>query len=154
MSEEWRFGSRQCETSREWTSLRLDGELSELEEAMLRRHVAGCADCEAFVAAAEAFTARLRGAPLESPRPVFEATVERAGRSRFLGVGAVAAAVAASAAVLLAPGLGGGPTSLELAEVGTGTADVTLDAMRAGQRARARLPESIQFNRVRVIELT
>ena len=154
MSEARRFGSRQCETSREWTSLRLDGELSELEEAMLRRHIAGCADCEAYVAAAEAFTARLRSAPLESPRPMFEAAAERTGRSRFLGVGAAAAAVAASAAVLFAPGLGSRPASVELADLGAGTADVTLDAMRAGQRARARLPESIQFNRVRVIELT
>ena len=154
MSEARRFGSRQCETSRGWTSLRLDGELSELEEAMLRRHVAGCADCEAFVAAAEAFTTRLRSAPLESPRPLFEATAERAGRSRFLGLGVVAAAVAAAAAVLFAPGLGTGPSSVQLAELGAGTADVTLDAMRAGQRARMRLPESIQFNRVRVIELT
>ena len=53
----------------EWVSLRLDGELSELEEAMLRRHVAGCGDCQAFAATAESFTSLLRSAPLEPSAP-------------------------------------------------------------------------------------
>ena len=155
MNEVGRFWSRQCETAREWASLRLDGELSELEEAMLRRHVAGCADCGAFVAAAESFTARLRSAPLETPRAGLRGrAAERAGRRRFVGVGAVAAALAASAAVLFAPGLAGGPTPVQLSDAGAGTAEVTLDVMRAGQRARMRLPESITYARIRVIELT
>lgn len=146
--------SQQCETSREWVSLRLDGELSELEEAMLRRHVAGCADCRTFEEAAESFTTRLRSAPLETVPPVFEAGRQGTGRRRFVGVGAAAAALAASAAVFLAPGLGSSPSSLQLSELGGGTADVTLDAMRAGERARMRLPVSITSVRARFIELT
>jgi anti-sigma factor RsiW len=154
MNEVGRFWSRQCETAREWASLRLDGELSELEEAMLRRHVACCPDCGAFAEAAESFTARLRSASLETLASVFDAVPQSTGRRRFVGVGAVAAALAASAAVLFAPGLAGGPTPVQLSDAGAGTADVTLDVMRAGQRARMRLPESITYARIRVIELT
>jgi predicted anti-sigma-YlaC factor YlaD len=147
------FGSRQCETSREWVSLRLDGELSELEEAMLRRHAAGCPECAAFAASAELFTAQLRSAPLETVGLIFEAEPTRV-RRRFAAVGAAAAALAAAAAVLLAPGLGNKPSSAEFVYVGTGVSDVTFEAMRAGQRARMRLPESITNARIRVIELT
>ena len=146
--------AQQCETARECVSLRLDGELSELEEAMLRRHLAGCEDCRTFAAAAVAFTTRLRSAPLETLAPSYEAVPQRGTRRRFVGVGAVAAALAASAAVLFAPGLGSGPSSLPLAQLGAGTADVTLDAMRAGERARMRLPASITNARARFIELT
>ena len=37
-----------CERSREWISLRLDGELSELAEKMLESHLARCAACRTF----------------------------------------------------------------------------------------------------------
>ena len=151
--------AQQCETARQCVSLRLDGELSELEEAMLRRHVAGCADCRTFEEATESFTTRLRSAPLEAPAPVFAPQLQAGGRRRFIGVGAFAAALAAAAAVLFAPGLGSSPSPSQLSELGSGTADVSLDAvslatMRAGERARMRLPESITTVRARFIELT
>ena len=148
------FPAQQCEISREWISLRLDGELSELEEAMLRRHVAGCGDCRTFEEGAESFTTRLRGAPLETLAPFFEAGAQGRARRRFIGLGAAAAALAASAAVLFTPGLGNSPSSLQLSDLEAGTADVTLDAMRAGERARMRLPVSITSVRARFIELT
>ena len=159
MNDARRFLSRQslaqqCETARECVSLRLDGELSELEEAMLRRHVAGCADCRSFEEATESFTTRLRSARLETPAPAFDARLQAAGRRRFIGVGAFAAALAAAAAVLFAPGLGSSPSSLQLSELDSGTTDVTLAAMRAGERARMRLPASITNVRARFIELT
>jgi hypothetical protein len=119
----------------------------------LRRHAGGCADCRTFEEAAESFTTRLRAAPLETLAPVFDARLQAAGRRRFIGVGAFAAALAAAAAVLFAPGLGSSPSSLQLSELGGGTADVTLDAMRAGERARMRLPASITTVRARFIEL-
>ena len=31
-----------CERAREWSSLRLDGELPQLQRAMLRKHLAAC----------------------------------------------------------------------------------------------------------------
>ena len=52
-----------CERAREWASLRLDGELSQLESAMLESHLARCAACHAVVSRTEAFTTALRAAP-------------------------------------------------------------------------------------------
>ena len=43
-----------CERSREWISLRLDGELSELAEKMLESHLARCAGCQEFESSAAA----------------------------------------------------------------------------------------------------
>jgi len=37
-----------CERARQWASLRLDGELSELEDALLEQHLEGCSSCSAF----------------------------------------------------------------------------------------------------------
>ena len=102
------FWSQQCETSREWVSLRLDGELSELEEAMLRRHVAGCADCRTFEETAESFTPPAQRAARDA-RAGLRGSPQRRGAGGSSGVGAVAAALAASAAVLFAPGLGSSP---------------------------------------------
>jgi anti-sigma factor RsiW len=37
-----------CERAREWASLRLDGELSPLEEELLVRHLETCEECRTF----------------------------------------------------------------------------------------------------------
>ena len=37
-----------CDRAREWASLRLDDELSPLEEELLVRHLETCDDCRAF----------------------------------------------------------------------------------------------------------
>jgi ferric-dicitrate binding protein FerR (iron transport regulator) len=90
---------RSCERARNWVSLDLDDELSELENAMLRAHTARCAPCAAFQADAAAMTSCLRLAPLEPmPAPVVLPT-RRRSVSRIAQVGA-AAAVAVVAAGL------------------------------------------------------
>lgn len=51
-------------------SLDLDGELSRLELARLRRHLDRCAECRTFATAAEGLALALREAPLDPlPRP-------------------------------------------------------------------------------------
>jgi anti-sigma factor RsiW len=57
-----------CLRAREWSSLRADGELSELESELLERHLAGCSDCAGFEARLQAVATTLRAAPLEQPR--------------------------------------------------------------------------------------
>ena len=49
-----------CDRAREWSSLRLDGELSELESALLEAHLKHCTACAAFAVAAEAVALQLR----------------------------------------------------------------------------------------------
>jgi predicted anti-sigma-YlaC factor YlaD len=53
-----------CERARVWASLRLDGELSELEAALLDAHLGRCEECAADVAAFELATTTLRAEPL------------------------------------------------------------------------------------------
>ena len=56
-----------CVRAREWVSLRADGELSELERLLLRRHIARCVECRAFAEGVKTTTAVLRAAPAASP---------------------------------------------------------------------------------------
>lgn len=57
--------SRTCERARASISADLDGELSEVEEAMLRRHLRQCSSCSAFRVESRAFTDALRHVELE-----------------------------------------------------------------------------------------
>lgn len=88
-----------CERAREWASLRLDGELSQLESAMLESHLARCATCHDVVSQTEAFTTALRAAPFMAlRRPVAIPRVAAAMRA--------ARVTAAAAVMLVAAGLG------------------------------------------------
>jgi predicted anti-sigma-YlaC factor YlaD len=85
-----------CERSREWISLRLDGELSELAEKMLESHLARCAACRTFQSDVGVASRLVRTAPLE--RPEHPIALPRGRRRAYVRpVGAVAATVAAVA---------------------------------------------------------
>jgi anti-sigma factor RsiW len=56
-----------CERAREWSSLRLDGELSVLEEELLERHLGTCELCADFEDAMRATAGAMRSAPVERP---------------------------------------------------------------------------------------
>jgi predicted anti-sigma-YlaC factor YlaD len=83
-----------CERAREWVSLDLDGELSELEHALLRAHLDRCAACAAFAHDVRALTGELRAAPAETPAVPVTLPRRRSGAVRVLQVGAAAAAIA------------------------------------------------------------
>jgi hypothetical protein len=83
-----------CDRAREWTSLRLDGELSPLEEELLERHLDLCVDCRAFDADVRWATDVLRLTPHERPsrRVILPARpAARISRSRLTAVAAAAA---------------------------------------------------------------
>jgi anti-sigma factor RsiW len=84
-----------CARARFWASLRVDGELSELEGALLDAHLSGCAACREVVAGFAVATRSLRAAPLAQPSPV-SVHLRRAPR-RFLATAAVAVVVLAGA---------------------------------------------------------
>jgi anti-sigma factor RsiW len=81
----------------------LDGELSELEGALLDAHLARCADCATYAAGSEASITVLREAPLEVPKPVV-VQADRPGRSAVAFV--MAATLVGAAAILGALGDG------------------------------------------------
>lgn len=83
-----------CERARFWASLRLDGELSELEGALLDAHLARCAGCRTAVDGFGASTTALRSAPLERLAPV-AVELPRTPR-RLVAMVAVAAVVVLS----------------------------------------------------------
>lgn len=93
--------SRTCERARAWSSRQLDGELSEIETAILHRHLRHCEQCAAFVANTARVTQSLRQAPLE---PVaFEIAVAR--RRRHPRALRSASGLAAACVVLAAAGI-------------------------------------------------
>jgi anti-sigma factor RsiW len=60
-----------CERAREWASLQLDSELSELERSMLRAHTRRCSACAEYVLEIGAITETVRMTVLEPiPHPV------------------------------------------------------------------------------------
>jgi anti-sigma factor RsiW len=86
-----------CERAREWASLGLDGELSELERVLLGSHTRRCAACAAYVVEITAITETIRAAELQPvPQPVAIPLRRRISlASRALPAGAAAAAVLA-----------------------------------------------------------
>lgn len=100
-----------CERARFWASLRFDGELSELEGALLDAHLERCAACQAVVQGFGASTIALRSAPLEQPVPVALA-LPRSPR-RLVATIAVAAVLVLG---MIAGGLVRGQVSQEAAQ--------------------------------------
>jgi predicted anti-sigma-YlaC factor YlaD len=109
-----------CERSREWASLRLDGQLSTFETALLDRHLRRCPACRAFAEGVTVQTQLLRSAPLEEPLrgvtlPERSSRPVRRGAAGALGA---LVAAAAAAAVLFSPS-SPTPSSTTAASVGT-----------------------------------
>ncbi len=100
-------------------SLRLDSELSELEEALLAAHLARCAACSSFADDLETVTETLRTAPLVEPALPFQLPRRRAR----LGVAQVGTAAAATitAAIALGSfvGLGSAPARISASDIET-----------------------------------
>ena len=89
----------ECERARARASLGLDGELSEVEQALLRAHIGRCASCAGFERDLDALTLEIRRAPLQRPARAAMPDRRRSTGRRVLQVGAVAAAVAIAAAL-------------------------------------------------------
>src|SRR5439155_2670530 len=87
-----------CDRGREWISLRLDGELSELAQKMLDSHLARCPDCSAFEEQVSGIALQLRATPLERlERPIEITHRRRRMPVRVWSMGAAAASLAAAA---------------------------------------------------------
>ena len=88
-----------CARARFWASLRVDGELSELEGALLDAHLGRCADCQAYEAGVAGTTEALRSTPLVAVAPMVVAAPARPGR--------IIAGLVAATLVVLAALVGG-----------------------------------------------
>src|SRR5438046_1244476 len=93
-----------CERACRWASLRVDGELSELESALLDDHLGRCRSCRVFACGVEAVSASLAAARLERPAPLV-LVIPR--RRRPLRSAAAATLVAVAGIAALVGGLAG-----------------------------------------------
>ena len=101
-----------CERAREWASQRADGELSELERLLLRRHLGRCGDCRAFAENVSTIATTLRETEQLVPaRRILVARAPRQERRRprlrvafAVGMVALAAGLGAFAGLLVSNG--------------------------------------------------
>ena len=101
-----------CERAREWASQRADGELSELERLLLRRHTGRCGDCKAFAESVTTISTALRETEQLVPaRRILVAVPPREARRRprlrvafAVGLIALAAGLGAFAGLLATDG--------------------------------------------------
>jgi predicted anti-sigma-YlaC factor YlaD len=109
-----------CERARAWASLRLDGELSELEQGLLTAHVSRCDACHEYQESVSATVLVLRSQPLEQIEHPVAVPARRRARVRPLGLARVAAVAAAVVGVttLLGTESPKGPTSSPPVHVG------------------------------------
>jgi predicted anti-sigma-YlaC factor YlaD len=89
--------SDECAGACKAISLRLDSELSPVQEVLLEAHLARCADCRAKSVAMVGLTDAIRSAPLVEPSTRFQLPAPNGGRARILRAIPAAAAVAAIA---------------------------------------------------------
>jgi predicted anti-sigma-YlaC factor YlaD len=106
--------SQLCERARAWASLRTDGELSELESALLDAHLGRCEPCRTFAQGTEDVAAALRTANLVRPAPLV--LVSRHARRNGVRALRVATAAAAVVAVGIAGAFAGPPGSASAAK--------------------------------------
>ena len=101
-----------CERARSWASLRLDGELSELESQLLDAHLGRCAECRTFARATDEITTTLRAARLQKA-PAFALTLRRSRHTalRALQVAAAVAVVVSAGVAAAVTGPSGGGTA-------------------------------------------
>ena len=90
-----------CDRARQWSSLRLDGELSELESVLLDKHLETCGACLSFDQRLHAAATTLRLTPPESPLVPIRLPERRVGfpAGRRLVVVGIAAALALGSVV-------------------------------------------------------
>jgi len=88
-----------CEQAGQLISLRLDGELSELEQAALDRHLDRCAHCRSTARDFAGIAQLLREAPLVQPQRAIEIVDAQRSRTRMVSRAAGVASLAGVAAV-------------------------------------------------------
>ena len=96
-----------CERACRWVSLRVDGELSELESALLDDHLGRCRSCRVFASGVEDVATALAGARLERPAPLALVFPRRRRQSPVLRSAAAATLIVVAAVAALVTGVAG-----------------------------------------------
>jgi predicted anti-sigma-YlaC factor YlaD len=135
--------SKRCVRAREHISLRLDGELSEFERALLGAHLARCEACRRFESDVRAVTERLRAEPLEPlSRPIVIAPRRRriAVNRVLQGAAAAAAVVAVGFGAMLGLATSTAPDSIRTRDARSGLPLDGNDTLLRAMRVKAMRP--------------
>jgi hypothetical protein len=109
--------SEVCHRTRQQVSLRLDTEVSELEEALVASHLRKCAACRAFAMDLQALTESLRAAPLEEPSVRFQLP-RRPARFGVARAGtAAAAAISVVGALIVGVSIHASPSRISASDI-------------------------------------
>jgi predicted anti-sigma-YlaC factor YlaD len=126
--------SLMCERARRWANLRVDGELSELEQALLDAHLARCGACLEFAEGVHGVAEALTSAPLVQPH--IEVALPRSRRALALRSTALAATIACVGAAVAAFGqVGDGGAARAVKPVAMVASADTTNELRALRRA-------------------
>jgi anti-sigma factor RsiW len=129
-----------CDRTHEWASLRLDGELSPLEEELLERHLTACDECRAFENDIRWATDVMRLMPAERPS---RRVAMPAPSTRSFALGRRRTAIAAAAAIALGALVGsvvGGPRSTEPPASPSQVSLIDADDLRDFPRTKVPVP--------------
>jgi len=126
---------RTCERAREWASLRLDGELSELEWALLEAHLARCTSCSMYARSVAETTDAIRNAEPERLQQPIALPLRR----RRIGISARALQASTGAAAVLATAVGLGTL---FGSLGGTQAGLSANAVRLSRSSIAAGPAS------------
>jgi anti-sigma factor RsiW len=139
-----------CDRVRGQISVGLDGELSQLERAMVASHIERCPACREFEVEVSGFTHALREAPLEPmARPV---TI--VPRRRYVGTRvqvAAAAAVAVAALVGASAALRGQQLNIQHSFVPDGAARIKYETRQQVEREQAMLARARPGHPVQIL---
>jgi anti-sigma factor RsiW len=135
-----------CDRVRSQISLELDGELSQLEQAMVSSHLERCSECRAYRDDVDAITTAVRAAPLEGMEPIALRKPRRVIAARLQVGGAAAFAVVAlgvAGQIATAPQ---GP-----APAPSGSREIKYPTLRAIEREQAMLRQVNSGQKIRLV---
>jgi predicted anti-sigma-YlaC factor YlaD len=137
-----------CDRAHAWASLELDGELSELERALLDTHLSRCPECAREVTQMRAVARLMRETPPERPsEPVYVARRSHAPRHLALRA-AIAATLAVGAAGLgVLAGHVGGTKPPSAPATNSDIAILPIDARKDVQGLRVPRNRAVQQDR-------
>jgi predicted anti-sigma-YlaC factor YlaD len=124
-----------CERARAWASQRLDGELSELEQALLAAHVGRCDACREYEESVSAAVLVLRAQPLEQIEHPVAVPVRRRTLVRPMVLARVAAVAAAVVGVttVLSTQSANSPTGSSVSQARVSATGDDVKDLRAGR---------------------
>jgi predicted anti-sigma-YlaC factor YlaD len=147
------FPASDCAQAREAASIRLDGELPELDAARLEVHLRTCRECSTYAGEIEILTAELRAATLERPGNTVVLPHRRRVPMRLTAAAAAVVALLAVSSLALGRAFGGQGSPAQTVTAQTVTGLTYSTGIHAGANEEHLLAQLRGFEQVPVGQL-